>query len=407
MNKNASSEANGSAFTLVEIMVSVAILAVLMVIMVQIVGQTSATWRYTATKAEQFREARLSFDTMTRRISQATLNTYWDYAFTDSKKPDTPMDYVRQSELRFICGPLQAGTSATRLDASQTVPRPAHGIFFQAPFGYNTPGPSGATNPPNYTGLDTLLNTWGYYLEVNDDSRFRPAHVTQNIMPLRVRYRLMEFMQPATQFNIYRWTSGQPGAKPNLNCDKSSHADYLGWFRGAFGAAAAGTNQATALSHVLAENVVALAILPKLSPEDAQEAKIPEGRYDTALAPKYFFHSAEAGPAATESSAKLKGLLNTKHQLPPVLQVTMIAIDELSAQRMGLTSPTDDPLKVLNPALLTDATKYASDLLYNSADPSPALDSLEKRLIDGKLNYRIFTSNIYLRGAKWSKEQQN
>lgn len=390
------------AFTLVEVMVSVAIIAVLMLIMVQITNQTSATWRYTATKAEQFREARTAFDTMTRRISQATLNTYWDY-----DNPLTPTQYIRQSELRFACGPMQSGTGAARLDAGNTTPRPTHGIFFQAPFGYSTPGASGSTNPPNYSGLDTLLNTWGYYLEINDDSRFRPSHVKADITPLRVRSRLMEFMQPASQFNIYRWTSGVPGTKPSLNCDKPANADYLGWFRGAFAATAAGTNQATALSHILAENIIALAILPKLSPEDAREANVPESRRETILAPKYFYHSADAGAALTESNAKLKGFVNSKHQLPPVVQVTMIAIDELSAQRIGSSALEDDLFKVRDANFLTDSTKYAADLLYNPSDPSPAMDSLEKRLIDAKVNYRIFSTNIYLRGAKWSKEQTN
>jgi uncharacterized protein (TIGR02599 family) len=390
-----------AAFTLVELMVSLALISVLMLIVVQITNQTSATWRYTATKAEQFREARTAFDTMTRRISQATLNTYWDY-----DDPVAPKQYIRQSELRFISGPMQNGPATNQLDSKKTQVRPGHGIFFQAPFGYNVPGPSGA-EPPNYMGLETLLNTWGYYLEVGDDSRFRPNHITKDIVPLRVRSRLMEFMQPSSQMNIYKWTSGTPGAKPNLNCDKSSNADYLGWFRGAFVTPPAGANQGNLLSHVLAENVIALSILPKLSPEDAKEAKIAENRRETILAPNYSYHSAVAGPALNETTPLLKGVLNTKHQLPPVVQVTMIAIDELSAQRANLRLPTDDPFGVQNANFLTNASKQSEDLLYNSLDSTPSASSIEKRLIDRKLNYRIFSTNVHLRGAKWSKAQTN
>ncbi len=148
MNHRVKGRRNIVAFTLVELLVSTAIIALLMVILAQMTGQTSNTWHYTSSKAEQFRDARNAFDTMTRRISQATLNTYWDY---DSY--EKPTEFVRRSELRFICGPVQNGpigpslsysdpvtskpVGPWRLDTSgATAPRPSHGIFFQAPFGF-------------------------------------------------------------------------------------------------------------------------------------------------------------------------------------------------------------------------------------------------------------------------------
>ncbi len=389
------------AFTLVEVMLSVAILALLMVILAQIVSQTSQTWRYTASKAEQFREARNAFDTMTRRISQATLNTYWAY-----DNPAAPTRYLRQSELRFVAGPTQNGS--TPLDSKMNVPRPTHSVFFQAPFGYIVPGTSSSTSVPNYRGLDSLINTWGYYLEVNDDANFRPPFVTSNVAPLRLRYRLMEFMQPSTRMSIYKWTSGKPNSPASNDCDVRSNSAFLGWMRDAFLAPASETNAAVNLSHVLAENVIALCILPKLSPQDAKEHGL-ESQPGTALAPDYYYYSGDGGEGKNGGRA----VLNSIHQLPPVLQVTMIAIDELSAERVGLQKLTDDRFGVLRNDFLTDARNYAQDLLYNRDDPpdldGPASsdDPLEVRLIKQKLNYRIFSSNIYLRGAKWSKDQVN
>ena len=45
---------------------------------------------------------------------------------------------------------------------------------------------------------------------------------------------------------------------------------------------------------------------------------------------------------------------------------------------------------------------YSKDLLQSDND-----DSLEALLISKGLNYRIFTTNVVIRGAKWSREQTN
>jgi prepilin-type N-terminal cleavage/methylation domain-containing protein len=66
-------------FTLVELLVSTAIIALIMLMLVQVTNNISAAWRGTAEKVDKFQGARDGFEAMTRRISQATLNTYWDY----------------------------------------------------------------------------------------------------------------------------------------------------------------------------------------------------------------------------------------------------------------------------------------------------------------------------------------
>jgi uncharacterized protein (TIGR02599 family) len=386
-------------FTLVELLVSTAVITLLLLILVQMTGQTAATWRYTTGKAEQFREARSAFETMTRRISQATLNTYLDYTYGTGNKVT---GYERQSELRFASGPMQVAQAGTKqLDHQSTIPRPTHGIFFQAPFGYVSavPGNDGTA----VEGLETLLNTWGYYLEVADDKDLRPAFITEAIAPPKVRSRLIEMMQPATSMMIYRFTSGTPTS----NATTVKGYNQFDWIHAGLKQSTTGTPETTPISHVLATNIIALGILPKLSESDAEESSIPPDQRDTLLAPKYYYHSAEVGPAASTSvPAKLRGLVNTKHQLPPLIQVTMVAVDETTYSRLGVESVSEDPLLVRENDFLVDPAKYSEDLLYSARNGAGA-ESLEKRMIDKRLNYRIFTTNIYLRGAKWSKEQLN
>lgn len=392
-------------FTLVELLVSTAIITLLLVILVQITAQTSATWRYTTGKAEQFRGARMAFETMTRKIAQATLNTYWDYDKPiNYNSPVAPEGYVRQSELRFISGSMQSGSSANRLDDGSSIPRPTHGIFFQAPFGY-----TGDKASARYEGLDSLLNTWGYYLEVGDDLAFRPPHV---VGPPIVRSRLMEMMQPTSAMNIYKYTSGKPGMSVSDVLKMRNYGDPSAtprgagtgreWFQmGLAGTAPKSQSDAQSLSHVLAENIISLTVLPKLSEQDlaANRGTIKEEEKDIVLAPDYYYHSAERGQYTHPPA----GLLNSKHQLPPVLQITMVAIDEVSAKRLGISNVNDDPFQVRAASFMTKASDYKKDLLSEPGTTSS--NSLESRLQLKNVNYRIFTTNIYLRGAKWSKEQ--
>ena len=68
-----------TGFTLVEIMVSLAVLTILLLISAQVIGQVQSTWSASNARVSQFREARTAFDILTRNLGQATLNTYIDY----------------------------------------------------------------------------------------------------------------------------------------------------------------------------------------------------------------------------------------------------------------------------------------------------------------------------------------
>jgi uncharacterized protein (TIGR02599 family) len=355
------------AFTLVEVLLSTAVLSLLVIVLVSITNQTAATWRYTTGKIEQFSGARDAFESLTRQIGQATLNTRYDY-FNSSGEARTqdnaanfvPKSYGRQSDLRFISGSMDRanrfdGQPASPLAADAGRPRPTHGIFFHAPLGF-------VDDTAKYGALPGLLNTWGYYVEFDNDQRSRPSFLANGSggTPLRYRYRLMEFMRPSEQLVTY--------STPN------------DWFQPAVNEAG------TPSAHALAENIIALVIQPMLSPEDEQKLASPPAVAGTALAPTYFYDSTQKHATAD---------LNPHHQLPPMVRVTMVAIDEPSAIRLatGSTMPDFGLDSLFQTASASSTEQYQNDL-----------DTLSARLAEKRCSYRVFTTNVIIRGAKWSKQ---
>ena len=397
---------SGRGFTLVELLVAVVLVSLLLVLLASIINSTASTWRFTSSRIEEFRDAGNAFESLTRRLSQATLNTYWAY---DSAT--APTKYLRQSELRFISGNAQvnpgAGQNSAVIMNSGTYNRPTHAIFFQAPLGYVDESPSGFVNNPNFGGLDSLLNTWGYYVEYRDDSQWRPPFINTlpNAPPTRYRYRLMELMQPSNVMTIYNYTSGpQPSntaASRSLNYVTNPPLPGLSlapgvtpsgtgreWFTDAL-------NASPQPVHVLAENIIALVFLPMLAPQDetglvtAGTIPAPAAGAGTALSPAYSYDS---------TSYNTIPALNPQNQLPPVVQVTMVAIDEVSAKRLALLPNGITGLNNELSQLLKQATNPNTDIIQNKTNPN----NLESYLISNHINYRIFTSNVLIRGAKWS-----
>ena len=91
------------AFTIVEVLVASSVLLMIVVLLLNMVTQTSKSWKATTGKIEQFRAARDAFDTMTRRLGQATLNTYLDYDNPNKQKTilvQFAMNNLRHSKYR-------------------------------------------------------------------------------------------------------------------------------------------------------------------------------------------------------------------------------------------------------------------------------------------------------------------
>jgi uncharacterized protein (TIGR02599 family) len=388
-----------TGFTLVELMVSTSIIALIMLVLVAMTNQTAQTWRHATEKIEKFQLARDGFESMTRKLSQATLNTSWDYLDGNGKPRDknvgssafnsfVPMYYGRTTDLRIVSGPMNSNSKFAGLENSMR--RPGHGIFFQAPFGV-------VTNIASYSNMDNLLNTWGYFVEAGYDQT-TPGFITAGgSVPKRWRTRLMEFMQPSEQMSLY---------DPITNSYE--------WFT-------VGLTSPARPVRVLAENVLTLIILPKLSKADEDYRTSQQNPQAAMLSPYYVYDSTlTLNPGAGGSDT---GVINPKNQLPPILTVTMVAIDERSAEKLadkycqgaiqGSATSSQAAMGLDIAAgkvgvnygnLFTDAMRLEDDI--NTSQPGDGdLYDLERILTNEGCTYRVFTSNVSVRGAKWSRIQ--
>lgn len=355
-------------FTLVELMVASSIIVLVFGTLLSVTDQTHRLMRSTSAKVEQFREARIAFESMTRRISQATLNTYWDYQYQTVSQTiggktvqvRMPVRYERGSELRFRSGRMAELNKTTGRNF-----QPTHGIFFQAPNGF-------VENAEVNGSLDHLLNTWGFFVELNSDASTFPKFARDKV-PSRERFRLMEVTEPSEELRVYQFQ--QPRA--------------VDWFTQLL-------NGSDRPARALADNVVALIILPKLAraDEDTQNAK----GSSPILAPMYRYDSTQGTNDAT---------LNSKHQLPPIIQVTMVAIDEPSAERLAKEQAGQIGMGIPYGSLFTRPELLDDD----PATSAPGDGDIEKftTLLTEKfrISSRVFSTNVSVRGAKWSRSQEN
>ncbi len=322
-------------FTLVELLVSMSILSVMLLMLSQLLSQVQQTWNYSEGRVSQFREARVAFDIITKNLSQATLNTYWDYEYGDDNMVES---YKRQSELHFLTveGKSLGGTSAGEITG--------HAIFFQAPLGFSNA----------YRNLNNLFNARGYYLLFGDDRRFKPSIVQSEP---KYRFRLMEYRPPSEENFIY------------IDGDEERQADkpvkYTEWFR----------HDLDKFSIPLAENVVGLIISPRDTLEETGEA-----RRDTysRIARDYVFDSNEhTDPRFVQ-------------QVPPLVRVTMVVIDEPAAIRLEAEGGNSMPVLVPN-NLFRDTSRFDDDV-----------ELLKEQLSERNINHKVFSTMVALRSSKWS-----
>ena len=355
-----------AAFTLVEVLVSAAIVVVLMGIMISMTDQTQRLMRSTSAKVEQFQVARVGFEAMTRRLAQATLNTYWDYKYGKNGLPET---YQRSAELRFATGLTTTLTGGSGANGNI---RPGHGVFFHLPNG-------SVEDQVAFGSLDHLINVAGYFVEIGSDKDTLPAFL-EKFVPARKRYRLMEMMQPSEKLKTYKY-------------DIASSPAY--WFA----PLVTGTDRPV---RVLAENVVALIVLPRLSVADEVQwmrdtGKDPkDAKNRPVLAPLYSYD--------TTNDKVVDPVLNPRNQLPPVIQVAMVAVDEPGGKLLEDKFGSDPYLGINYSSLFRDP-KILEDDPATSAPNDGDLSKLEAILTKNRVTYRIFTTNVSVRGAKWSRSQ--
>ena len=327
-------DSRARGFTLIEMMVSMAVLVLILGVVFSLIDQTSKVVKNTSGKIETFQAARSAFETMTRNISLATLNSYYDYVYTGTRGTSSWQPtgaYQLTSGLHFISGDgattgLGNGTSPQQIANT-------HAIFFQAPLGYS--------QNTSYQTLDNLLNACGYFIEYGPDTP--PGTNLFSASSTRYRYQLMEFFQPSEYLSVYSTPSGNA------------------WFNGS-------ANFTSANIHSIADNIIALVILPMNSSDNS-----------TVLTTNYDYNSRTAGA--------------TLNVLPPLVQIIVVAIDEASALKMGNTQA--------EPAVISNAL-HGGNLFTQQANLQQDLQSLENNLNANHINYRVFQTEVALKSAKFS-----
>lgn len=319
-----------AGFSILEVMVASAVLLMLLAIIFGVISQTSTITRRATDKISAFQGARAAFDLVTELLSQATLNSYWDY-----DNPLTPTKYQRTSELHFLIGKSGVARFPGTAGTGQM-------IAFQAP--------AGVTGDPNaYGGMENLLNACGFYIEYGKEPGLPSPF--PDATP-RYRYRLMQAVQPTEKLTLYEDTTGDT------------------WLDGLSG-------NATTSVDPIADNIVLMIAWPRKSPKDD-----PDG---SALTTDFSYDSRQGATSTPQPE--------TANQLPPTVQLTMVAIDEASAAR--LCTGESEPADLKNLGNIFTVSKESS-----FSGTSGQLQTLKTKLDSLRINYKIFTAVVPIRESK-------
>lgn len=392
--------ASPKGFSLIELLVSVSILSLLMLLVFQMLDRTQQIWKKSRDSIGAFKDARIAFESITRRLSQATLNTYWDYEYNGTGSSSQVNAFTRNSQLHYISGPSSQILGAPPSGAGSRV---THSLFFHAPTGY-TEATDAATGHLKYGQFQDLLNAWGYFVEFNDDSKERPGFLTnlpgQGYIKPRARYRLMEFAQPSEGLQIYFRNE-----QDKLLDDNSTKSNEIlsSWFLNSqkyginsannYADANAGTDDLVGRNtRLLAENVIALVILPNESQTVALRDKLsPNYYYDTRG-----YRSSIGVLAGNNASEKAENLFKSRNQLPPIVDVRIVAVDEGDFNRFALSNNVVDKGGF-------STVDFTKGLFTSAASIDSDLDLLTDALTNAvpPIHSRVFRASVRLREAKW------
>ncbi len=380
------------AFTLVELLVAISVLVILLGLLLAITATVSKTVLYTSTKIDAFAAGRAGFDLMSQKLSQATLNTYWDY-----DNPAAPTVYYRQSDLQFL------------VVQNEQFAGYGQEVYFPAPESFTTDSTSTAINAVRST--DGLLNACSFFIEYGPDTNFKPSAVNST----HYRYRLMQGLEPTENFGAYGSSSSSWPAVPAFSASNSASTVQTQWttywtswaaYWGNFTASAssapawvanitnAGTGTLRSAVNPLANNVIAMIVWPRLNAIDD-----PNGTEIAALSLYNYTYDYDSQFKALTLIAAPNGTLEqplTANQMPPTIQVTMIVISEASATQIDTHSTT--PPSVIQNALnskFTDVRNYSSDLA-----------SVSSALAAGHINFQVLTTTVTIKESKWSNASQ-
>ncbi len=379
-----------TGFSLIELLVSVAVLSLVMVLVFQMLEKTQITFKKARDSVSEYKDARNGFDAITRRLSQATLNTFWQVTNNTS---GVATKFERESDLHFVSGPTAAVMGPPPANAGERV---TQCMFFQAPTGYTETisTNSNTANTLKYGNFSNLLNAWGYFVEFGDDRVDRPAYLNalDNAPRPRVRYRLMEYSQVTEGLQIYadQLRSKKTGQSP---------AVLNRWFlnESKYGVNSPNNYQvvnsdqeATGLirsTRMIAENIIALLVLPADSLAE---------EYRDKLAPNYYYDTRAWQSSNSGMAGGAVNLQKTRHVLPPIVDVTMVAVDEADFRRVAQINGIESISGF-------GAVDFTKGLFANASNYDRDLNTLRKNLSERtpEIKFRIFRASVRLREAKW------
>ena len=351
-HKPAQQACQGKAFTLVEVLVSMVILAMMMLIITTVISQAQRSWKAASSKVSQFREARLAFDTITRNLRQASIDTHRLFLWGDKVYTTDPLKAPDGSGRVAHLG-IKFDAAARLVSGGGGPPElPGHAVVFQAPLGKTALG-EGNAEGVDISGLKNLLCTRGYFVQFGTDASFLPFGLVSRLQP-KYRYRLYEY-QPNTENNtVYNLANDQGWATINLD-------------------------DAPNTVRPIADNILMLGFAVSFASPSSDT--VPRLAGQSSISLEYGFNSYQ-----TPEMAKL-------HRLPRYAHVFMIAMDEESAARLAQIHNTSPPDSVRS----SGATFTSPNQLFGEGGDL----SRVRAYMDGqRLNYRIFNSAVLILGSE-------
>ena len=370
------------AFTLVELLVAMAVLSILLVAVIVSIQGVQSSWRLTRSAVREHLEGRRALETVVTNLSRATLHPRWVTDVDTTTDPTSiPTALVPESDLHFVSGPARTLVPGVRGSAG-------HAVFFQGPFGFPGSTRNLLDNPDAalYQTLPHTLSAWGYYVEFGRDHTDLPNFVGaprqgRPAPPRKYRFRLMEYRQPAHELALMAQPLDYP--RPLQALQNAPNMLYE-WFQTPISRSQPGSPAAERRVSIVAENILALIVVPY----DPRLGTLASGASNSTspyqLAPDYLFDSRRH---QWETGSALAAL--TRHQLPPAVEIAIVAlaedawenVTEAEAIRQG------ESLVSLMSGLFLSAANYSNDLQY-----------LDQELNNRRLGHQIMTQVILLNG---------
>jgi uncharacterized protein (TIGR02599 family) len=406
-----------SGFTLVEMLTAISVLLLILGIIGAATNGARTTMQRSTTEIGEFAAARSAFEDMSQKLSQATLNTYWDYfdatgksrgyyAAAGTTSSFVPATYGRMSDLHFF---VRQNTQHYCFGQE---------VFFQTPVAFSSKS--------YYQDTQGLMCACSFFVEYCKDTlRPNPLATGAN----KWRYRLCQGLETSDKFAVYNNVSAvlAAGTQPAATQGQSSSttgswagapptglgATVTGWTTNIInesdGGAGPNSGALTLWTAPVADNVIALVVWPRLPLREDPNGSTLNGLCETA---------ASVGSTTTDYSYDSQGDLNvlptstkpqqlSDEQLPPIVQLTAVVIDDASATRIA-TDTKHEPAAIANAFTLgaTDAGNATGVPLFSNSTQTQYnkdLAALAARLALYKINYKIFNTYVVMRESKWSQ----